>query len=116
MTRRIPVLEKHSWQPQTLAIENDPQPRVIGARYIVGDTPTGEWSLCANCIAWADVEKWNYDVPEEGWMTWVQSDQLMYIFLDGEWQIYYSPVAPHHETHEILGSDIVNINGGDYVQ
>lgn len=87
---RIPVEETFSWQRPVKSIENDP-PAVpaYGDRYIVGDTPTGDWVGNAGSIAWcsnATGPVWSYDVPSLGWQAHVDSpDAKMYKFDGATW-------------------------------
>ncbi|MDB5540688.1 MAG: hypothetical protein JWQ89_2415 [Devosia sp.] len=42
-----------------------------GARYIVGPSPTGDWSGKANHIATHDGAAWQFHAPEPGWLAFV---------------------------------------------
>jgi len=58
---------------------------VDGDRYIVGATPTGAWTGKTNNIAWYFNAVWNFDVPTEGWQTWIEDENLFYFHNGTAW-------------------------------
>jgi hypothetical protein len=78
--KRIPVLEVFPWQPSVLAIANSPSQTTAGTRYIVGTSPTGDFSGQANKIAWRDATQWHFDTPETGWEATNIADGKVYHF------------------------------------
>lgn len=44
---------------------------IPGARYIVGPSPTGEWSGMTNHIATHDGAAWQFHTPEPGWLAFI---------------------------------------------
>jgi len=67
---RLKIMEKDPWQLQVLAVANSPTTSNAGDRYIVGASPTGEFSGHANKIAWRDSTQWHFDVAEAGWRSY----------------------------------------------
>jgi hypothetical protein len=84
--KRIPVLEDHSWQPPVISkLNTPPVSPVMGDRYMIGAAPTGDWSGKANQIAWRDAAQWLYDVPTNGWRTYVLAENKDYYFNGTIW-------------------------------
>lgn len=68
MSYRVPVLETFAWQKPVLDLVNTPPATPAKAdRYIVGNSPSNDFSGHANEIAWHDGSAWQFDVPQEGW-------------------------------------------------
>ncbi|MEX0598502.1 MAG: DUF2793 domain-containing protein, partial [Candidatus Paceibacterota bacterium] len=108
---RVPILTDFDWQKSVEAILNDPPATPTkGDRYIVGDTPTGDWIGNANRIVWYNGTSWDFDteIPSEGWFVFVktvvgQTTGFFYRYEDGAWNIFTS--APIPETQTIDDTD-----------
>lgn len=86
--KRIPVLEQFSWQPPVIDITNTELSTLTGNRFIVGSDPEvgTPFEGHANSIAWYDGENWNFDIPQNGWKTFVTAKEVFYVFIDGSWE------------------------------
>ena len=62
-----------------------------GDRYIIGDTPTGDWSSNAGDIAEYDGSEWSYTTPEEGTNLWVDDLNQMRYYTGSDW--VYNPLT-----------------------
>jgi hypothetical protein len=83
--KRIKVEETDSWQKPILSISNNGT-ATKGNRYIVGDTPTGEFSgLTTDSIATYDGSAWLEDMPEEGWLAYDLNQNLLLIYESSSW-------------------------------
>ena len=81
--KRIPVLEKFSWQPPIIAVANSGT-ATKGFRYIVGNSPSGNFSgFSTDDIAWYDGYEWHNDIPLEGWKVYNLNDSSYYSFIMG---------------------------------
>lgn len=86
--KRIKIEETDSWQKPILSISNNGTV-TKGNRYIVGDTPTGEFSgLTTNSIVTYDGSAWLEDIPESGWLTYDLNQDLFLLFEDNAWANY----------------------------
>jgi Protein of unknown function (DUF2793)/Chaperone of endosialidase len=55
------------------------------ARYIIGPSPTGAWVGRANAVAfWQDTD-WEFQMPQPGWIAWVQDESLVAVFNGTTW-------------------------------
>jgi len=85
-SKRIPVLEDHSWQPPVISkLNTPPGSPSVGDRYIIGAAPTGDWAGKANQIAWRDAAQWLYDVPVNGWRAYVTAEGKDNLFNGTSW-------------------------------
>lgn len=90
--KRIVVAETHAWQDPIIEISNNGT-ATKGFRYIVGDTPTGEFTgLTANHIAWYDGTAWQTDTPIEGWATY-DTDQSKHLKFSGSAWVDLTPTG-----------------------
>lgn len=90
MAYRVPVLSKFSWQEPVLAIANAPAGgESKGARYLVGDTPSGDFVNHAGEIAWFDGTGWQYDFASgsrpEGLRVYNQDDGTYWMWDGAAW-------------------------------
>lgn len=61
-----------------------------GDAYIVGASPTGSWTGHAKDVAiWID-SAWIFYTPKEGWITWVNDENLIYAYDGANWLSYSS--------------------------
>lgn len=67
---------------------NDPpNPPVVATSFIVGTSPTGDWSGNANAIATYTSAGWRFAAPVEGMVVWIRSASLFANYEGGTWQI-----------------------------
>lgn len=88
---RIPVLEAFPWQEQVLDIKVVYPPEVSskGDRYVVPKNipSNSSWYRHKNSIAWFDGTNWHYDVPQAGWVVYVESENEFYRFNGVDWVV-----------------------------
>jgi len=82
---RVPVLEQFAWQEPVIAIVSAPTLTAKGTRYLVSDSPSGDFSGNANQIAWADDDGWHFDVAAEGWKVYDKDTNAFYVFDGTVW-------------------------------
>lgn len=56
-----------------------------GDTYIVAGSPTGAWVGHATHIAYYRSSAWAFHVPAEGWLFYVQDENLFYVFNGSAW-------------------------------
>jgi hypothetical protein len=56
-----------------------------GARYIVGQSPTGAWAGQAGSIAAFQDGAWAFYAPQEGWRAWVADEDRLYAWSGSLW-------------------------------
>ena len=67
---------------------NDPpNPPVVATSFIVGSSPTGDWSGNANAIATYTSAGWRFAAAVEGMVAWIKSASLFANYEGGVWQI-----------------------------
>ena len=59
----------------------------IGAAYIVGGTPTGDWAGRSRCIAGYSDGGWRFISAAEGMRIYVKAAETIAVFRAGEWEI-----------------------------
>lgn len=80
MKRLLPE-ENMSFQRPVLSYTNEGT-AIKGNRYIVGNTPTGEFAgLTTDDIVWYDGTQWQIDTPSDGWMAYVLDLESFYYFI-----------------------------------
>jgi len=85
--KRIAVYETLSWQLPVLDIvDAPPASPSAGDRYLVGASPSGDFSGNAQKIAWRDASQWHFDTPDEGWRVYVKSEGKDYWYDGSVWQ------------------------------
>lgn len=91
--KRIKIEETDSWQRPIISISNNGT-ATKGYRYIVGASPTGEFSgLTTNSIATYDGSAWLEDIPEAGWMVYDLDQELILIYEASTWVEFTSGEA-----------------------
>jgi len=84
----LPVITKISWQQpvKDKDLTSPPGSPNKGDRYIIG-TPadTGDWYGHENDIVTYDGSSWMYATPSEGWMVWVEDENLYYQYSGTSW-------------------------------
>ncbi|WP_300033121.1 DUF2793 domain-containing protein [uncultured Roseobacter sp.] len=56
-----------------------------GARYIVGDAATGDWSGRAGEVALFENSAWRFFVPRAGWSAWVSARETLIVHDGADW-------------------------------
>lgn len=88
---RIMVEETTAWQKPVLSVANSGT-ATKGNRYIVGDTPTGNFGTFAeHDIAWYDGSAWHNDTPTEGWKVYDIATTSDLSFDGTEWVTIATP-------------------------
>jgi hypothetical protein len=64
---------------------NDPPSAIEGNRYIVGDTPTGDWTGHARQVALVIGGAWDFRTAPEGTTAWVEDDEIEVRYLADAW-------------------------------
>jgi len=91
MTRqyRIPVLEEFGFQQAVKSVLSSPPIAPSkGDRYIVGSSAVGLWTGQENKIAYCSSAfgpEWSFDMPDEGWLAWVEDVDNYYSFNGTTW-------------------------------
>lgn len=81
--KRIPVMEDFSYQLPVIAKQSAPPVTPsAGDRYVVNPTGTGDWASHDNAVAWWGGAAWNFDTPEEGWMSYSVAEHA-FIYYNG---------------------------------
>jgi len=79
------VAQGLDWQDSVIDEQNDPpgSPNT-GDRYLVDDTPTGDWSGQPNDIAEWDGSQWVFFDPNEGWAVFLEDVDLLKVYDSGQ--------------------------------
>jgi hypothetical protein len=64
-----------------------PASPTLGAGYIVGTVPTGEWASHANAVASYSSGGWRFQEPVEGMALLVRSTNVHAIYRQGAWEL-----------------------------
>lgn len=62
-----------------------PASPAVGARYIVGTSPTGAWSGRSNQIATHDGAAWQFHAPQPGWLAFVLDENGLLAWNGSAW-------------------------------
>ncbi len=74
------------WRPNVINIQNTPPGGpALGDRYIVDTVPTGAWVGQTDNIATWDGVAWTFTIPENGWATYAETPEIIYIFDGVTW-------------------------------
>ncbi len=79
------------------AITGPPGSPADGVRYIIPDAASGAWSGLSPRIAAFQDGAWATYIPPEGWLAWVEDEDLLYAF-DGEAWITANDIASVNPT------------------
>ena len=86
---RVPVLETFAWQASIITRSLSTPPvspaPVKNDRYIVKATGSGDWATYDNEIAFYDGSVWKFTAPTEGFICWVQDENLYYRYDGSIW-------------------------------
>jgi hypothetical protein len=77
------------WQEAVLSIETSPPFPVDGNRYLVGSSPSGDFSGHANHIAEGNGTGWDFEVPSDQWAVFNAGTSEGYVFYGGAWHLLY---------------------------
>lgn len=66
-------------------LSTPPQTPQEGERYIVAASPTDAWAGKENQIASWQNQAWSFFVPQNGWLSWVENVEVLFVFNDSEW-------------------------------
>ena len=74
------------WQPNVINIQTTPPGApTVGDRYIVLPAGVGLWAGQDNDIATWNGATWDFETPENGWITYAETPGLIYIFNGVSW-------------------------------
>jgi hypothetical protein len=62
-----------------------PASHAEGARYHLGATPTGDWTGQGGDIAISFGSVWYFFTPKEGWLMWVDNEDVLYVYDGSTW-------------------------------
>lgn len=68
----------------------------LGATYVVADSPAGDWSGKAHCLACFTAGGWRFVAPRDGMTAFVRSASIWAVFRNGSWELGW-----------ILGSSLI---------
>jgi len=87
MSYKTPALHTFTWQQpvKDKDLTAPPGGEVKGDRYIVKATGSGLWSAKDNQIATYNGAGWDFTVPTEGMITWVNDEDVYYIYNGTLW-------------------------------
>jgi len=85
-TYHVPVLEHFEWQ-QTVKdrLTSPPDNPSKGDRYIVDSPGSGAWEGHTTEIAYYTGSEWAFITPTEGFHTWVEDEDKIYVFTGAIW-------------------------------
>lgn len=67
-------------------VDQPPVAPVAGQSWIVGASPTGDWSGRADAIAGWTEGGWRFVAPTEGMIAWVEADGVAWRYTEGGWR------------------------------
>jgi len=100
-----------TWVPPVITksiLDPTPLTPSAGDRYLIDGVGAGAWTGHDDEIAEWDGDNWEYTAPRNGMVTYVDDEDLFYIY-DGMWLQW--PIAPHAVTHENGGTDEIDVAG-----
>jgi len=68
-------------------VNDPPAAPAVGASYLLGDAPIGDWSGKAQCLATFTSAGWRFVAAGEGLAAYVRSAGARALYRDGAWQI-----------------------------
>jgi hypothetical protein len=120
----VPVLENFQWQAPVISLTNTPGTTTKGFRYLIGTSPTGDWSTKPNNIAYYSGTEWLFVAPSEGMMVYITSEDTFYIYTSS-WGIFAVASSGASQSvdkeldqtsHGFVIGDTVRFNGTIYVK
>jgi len=90
---QVPVLSSYEWQRSVIDkdLSTPPVSPSKGNRYIVGPSPSGDWTTHANHLVTctnAVGPVWDFVVPPQGSVTYVADEELLYYYNGSIWREY----------------------------
>ena len=64
-----------------------------GERYLVGDSPTGAWDGHAREVAAYVDDTWEFFVPVEGWLAYIQAEDALAYYTGIVWELLAAATA-----------------------
>ncbi len=96
------------WKPNVINIQTTPPGGPsVGDRYIVLPAGLGLWAGQDNNIATWDGAAWSFEVPENGWATYAETPELLYIFNGATWNVQNS--EPEYRENFVNGDLVAGI-------
>ena len=78
-----------------------------GDLYIVGNSPTGDWTGQSQNLTYFD-QIWRFIVPQEGMMLWVNDEDVLYTYTGSSWfssaVVNFNTIAT--TTYTLSGADV----------
>jgi hypothetical protein len=74
-----------------------------GDRYLLGNTPTGDWAGQGGTVAIRIAGQWRFATPREGWRCWVADENLLLVFDGGAWIFPPTPPPTELQNLSLLG-------------
>lgn len=84
-----PLYTQKDFQDSVIDRLDTPPSGVNDNRYLIGTSPTGDWSANANNITEYQ-DEWIFIAPSEGMMTWVEDEDVYYVYGGSSWVIFSS--------------------------
>ena len=84
-------------------VETPPATPDDGDRYLLGNTPTGDWVGQGSALAIRIAGQWRFMVPREGWRCWVVDENLLLVFDGSAWDLPPTPTPTELQNLSLLG-------------
>lgn len=81
-------------RPVNGTLNDPPTSPALGASYIIGTTPSGEWADHAGHIARWSGEEWKYEIPVAGWRTYNKETSTHRVFKATGWEDWAVGTTP----------------------
>ena len=107
--RMLDALVHISVETRTLAAP-PPTPEA-GARYIVGSGASGDWLNQDNNLAAYQDDAWTFYAPNNGWLAWLQDEEVLTVFRNGLWQSLDEEVSNGAHTRLRTQQDMLVLSG-----
>lgn len=75
------------------ALSAPPDGPINGARYLIGDAPSGAWAERAGMLALYEDTAWHFFSPRAGWRIWDEQGGALLVFDGLSWQAVYPSAA-----------------------
>ncbi|MGX7952423.1 DUF2793 domain-containing protein [Tsuneonella sp. HG249] len=87
----------HAFSVKDKDLATPPGSPADGDAYIVAGSPTGAWTGHTGEIAWRMSTAWEFIVPVEGMLAWVQDENKLYVYQPSAW----APFVPAVDLDDI---------------
>jgi len=106
MSYKTPALHTFSWQQpvKDKDLTAPPGGETKGDRYIVASGGTDAWSGKDNQIATYNGSGWDFTVPTEGMITWVQDEDVYYKYISAWSVLLASDLMKVSDTRHFVGT------------